>query len=82
MNYLQIARETLAVEEQALARLGQRLDTHFNEIVELILQCQGRLVIGGIGKSGLVGKKNGRHFCFYWNTQFFSYTRQKPSTVT
>lgn len=31
MNYLQIARETLAVEEQALARLGQRLDTHFNK---------------------------------------------------
>lgn len=52
MNYLQIARETLAVEEQALARLGRRLDTHFNEIVELILQCQGRLVIGGLGNRG------------------------------
>ncbi|MCL7791435.1 KpsF/GutQ family sugar-phosphate isomerase, partial [Pasteurella multocida] len=71
MNYLQIARETLAVEEQALARLGQRLDTHFNEIVELILQCQGRLVIGGIGKSGLVGKKMVATFASTGTPSFF-----------
>lgn len=81
MNYLQIARETLAVEEQALVRLGQRLDTHFNEIVELILQCQGRLVIGGIGKSGLVGKK-WSPLLLLLEHPVFSYTRQKPSTVT
>lgn len=71
MNYLQIARETLAVEEQALARLGRRLDTHFNEIVELILQCQGRLVIGGIGKSGLVGKKMVATFASTGTPSFF-----------
>ncbi|VEH67022.1 KpsF [Rodentibacter pneumotropicus] len=57
MNYLQIARDTLSVESLALTQLSQRLDENFNQIVELILACQGRLVIGGIGKSGLIGKK-------------------------
>ena len=57
MNYLQIARETLSVESQALAQLSQRLDDEFSQVVDLILACEGRLVIGGIGKSGLIGKK-------------------------
>ena len=49
MNYLQIARETLSVESQALAQLSQRLDDEFSQVVDLILACEGRLVIGGIG---------------------------------
>lgn len=57
MNYLQIARDTLSVESRALTQLSQRLDEDFNKVVELILACQGRVVIGGIGKSGLIGKK-------------------------
>lgn len=77
MNYLQIARETLSVESQALAQLSQRLDDEFSQVVDLILACEGRLVIGGIGKSGLIGKK-------WWQLlpqrvrQVFSFTRPKP----
>ena len=69
MNYLQIARETLSVESQALTQLSQRLDDEFSQVVDLILACEGRLVIGGIGKSGLIGK-NGGDFCLYRNTKF------------
>ena len=36
MNYLQIARETLSVESQALAQLSQRLDDEFSQVVDLI----------------------------------------------
>ncbi|MGC7589869.1 KpsF/GutQ family sugar isomerase [Bisgaard Taxon 46] len=71
MNYLQIARETLAVEEKALARLSKNLDNSFSDIVELILNCQGRLVIGGIGKSGLVGKKMVATFASTGTPSFF-----------
>ena len=70
MNYLQIARETLSVESQALAQLSQRLDDEFSQVVDLILACEGRLVIGGIGKSGLIGKKMVGDFCFYRNAKF------------
>ena len=80
MDYLQIARETLGVEEKALGQLSKKLDGTFTEVVDLILNCKGRLVIGGIGKSGLVGKK--------WSLpllppahRVFSYTRQKPFTA-
>ncbi|HDR1020859.1 TPA: KpsF/GutQ family sugar isomerase [Pasteurella multocida] len=71
MNYLQIARETLQVEEKALARLSKNLDNSFSDIVELILNCQGRLVIGGIGKSGLVGKKMVATFASTGTPSFF-----------
>ena len=71
MNYLQIARETLSVESQALAQLIQRLDDEFSKVVDLILACEGRLVIGGIGKSGLIGKKMVATFASTGTPSFF-----------
>lgn len=77
MNYLQIARETLSVESQALTQLSQRLDDEFSQVVDLILACEGRLVIGGIGKSGLIGKKWSR-LLLLQERQVSSFTRPKP----
>lgn len=57
MDYLQNARETLTIEQQALAKLSQCLDQRFNQVIQCILNCKGRLAIAGIGKSGLIGKK-------------------------
>ena len=71
MNYLQIARETLSVESQALKQLSQRLDDEFSQVVDLILACEGRLVIGGIGKSGLIGKKMVATFASTGTPSFF-----------
>ena len=71
MNYLQIARETLSVESHALAQLSQRLDDEFSQVVDLILACEGRLVIGGIGKSGLIGKKMVATFASTGTPSFF-----------
>ena len=71
MNYLQIARETLSVESQALTQLSQRLDDEFSQVVDLILACEGHLVIGGIGKSGLIGKKMVATFASTGTPSFF-----------
>ena len=71
MDYLQIARDTLRIEQAALGRTAERLDQNFAHIVEQILQCQGRLVIGGIGKSGLVGKKMVATFASTGTPSFF-----------
>ena len=57
MNYLQTAKETLDLYTQEIDRLKQRLSDEFNQAVELMLHCEGRVVVAGIGKSGLVGKK-------------------------
>lgn len=57
MNYLTSAKETLTRYAYEIERLNQRLDEEFNQAVEMILNCEGRVVVAGIGKSGLVGKK-------------------------
>lgn len=57
MNYLQTAKETLVLYTHEIDRLNQRLSDEFNQAVELMLHCEGRVVVAGIGKSGLVGKK-------------------------
>lgn len=51
------ARRTLKVEEQAIAALFERLDSHFDRACELILACQGRVVVTGMGKSGHIAGK-------------------------
>lgn len=57
MNYLASANETLSLYTQAINQLNQRLDGTFNQAIEMILNCEGRVVVTGIGKSGLVGQK-------------------------
>ncbi|WP_439236670.1 KpsF/GutQ family sugar isomerase [Lonepinella koalarum] len=57
MNHLHYARETINMAEQALDKLSQTLDNTFNQVVELILTCEGRIAISGVGKSGLIGQK-------------------------
>ena len=51
------AQKVLAVEAQAIERLIPRIDKHFIKAIELLLDCKGRVIVTGMGKSGLVGKK-------------------------
>jgi len=54
---LDLARETIAIEVEALQAMSKRLDQSFQCAVETILAARGRVVVIGIGKSGLVGQK-------------------------
>ena len=71
MNYLQTAKETLVLYTHAIDRLNQRLSDEFNQAVELMLHCEGRVVVAGIGKSGLVGKKMVATFASTGTPSFF-----------
>jgi len=51
------AREVLQIESGAVAALAERLGDGFVRAVQLIADCNGRLVITGMGKSGAVGRK-------------------------
>jgi arabinose-5-phosphate isomerase len=53
----EIARRVLRIEAQALNDLCGRLNGSFDRAVELLLGCDGRVVVTGMGKSGLIGKK-------------------------
>ena len=54
---LQLARETLDIEAQALMGLKSRLDSRFSQAVEMMLNVKGRVVVTGMGKSGHIGSK-------------------------
>ncbi len=54
---LQLARRTLEIEASAVSQLQDRLDQAFLDAVDLILQCTGRVVVSGMGKSGHIGGK-------------------------
>ncbi|MBL8539158.1 MAG: KpsF/GutQ family sugar-phosphate isomerase [Burkholderiales bacterium] len=54
---LELARQVLRVEAQAVAALIPRIDERFLAALDLILNCSGRVVVSGIGKSGHVARK-------------------------
>lgn len=54
---LKVARRVLEAEAEAVRELAERLDERFLRALDLLEACRGRVVVTGIGKSGLVGKK-------------------------
>ncbi len=54
---LELAREVVRIEAAAVAGLESRLGADFTKAVELLAGCKGKLVVSGVGKSGLIGQK-------------------------
>jgi arabinose-5-phosphate isomerase len=54
---LDVGRRVLAIEARAVQALVQRLDGGFSEAVDLLYRCKGKVVVSGMGKSGLIGQK-------------------------
>jgi len=71
MNYKTIAQETLNIEAQTLLSAAKNIDDVFDKAVEIILGCKGKLVISGVGKSGLIGAKMAATFASTGTPSFF-----------
>jgi len=56
-NYIESAKRSIAMERDAINSLIDRLTDDFSKACELILNCKGRVVITGMGKSGHIGNK-------------------------
>ncbi len=54
---LEIARDVVRAEAQAVAALESKLGLSFTQAVDTIAGCRGKLVVAGVGKSGLIGQK-------------------------
>src|SRR5471030_1766305 len=54
---LDLARQVLAIEAEAIQSLAARLGSTFLDAVALLLNCKGRVVVSGIGKSGHIARK-------------------------
>lgn len=71
MDFIQIARDVLATEAAELQNAADRIGNSWNEIVSLIEATSGKLVIMGVGKSGLVGSKMAATFASTGTPSFF-----------
>lgn len=57
MKLREYAQEAIRAEASAVSAMADRLDDNFDRAVQTILDCKGRVIVSGMGKSGLVGKK-------------------------
>ena len=71
MDLIQIAQNTLHIEADALYTAAKRLDKNFLDAISLILKTEGKLIITGVGKSGLVGAKMAATFASTGTSSFF-----------
>ncbi|MFQ6607673.1 MAG: SIS domain-containing protein [Fidelibacterota bacterium] len=54
---VQVGQEVIRIEAEAVARLKNRIDSQFDQAVEMIYDCNGRVIVSGMGKSGLISQK-------------------------
>lgn len=57
MDFVKISQKVFEQEINELCRVSNNIGTEINEIVELINDCKGKIVVTGIGKTGLIGRK-------------------------
>src|SRR5512140_834729 len=57
LTMLDRAKKVLRTEAEAILALIDRVDGGFERACDIILSCKGRVVVTGMGKSGLIGKK-------------------------
>ncbi|MDD5454500.1 MAG: KpsF/GutQ family sugar-phosphate isomerase [Candidatus Ratteibacteria bacterium] len=51
------AKRVLEIEAKAIKNLLKSVDDNFTQAIDLILSCKGRVIVTGVGKSGIIGKK-------------------------
>lgn len=71
INFQKSALETLRIEQQAIEVLATQVDERFDRACEILLQCSGRVVVTGMGKSGHIGRKMAATFASTGTPSFF-----------
>ena len=71
MDILEEAKRVLNVEAQSILDLIERIDENFSRAVEYLYHCKGKVVLMGMGKSGLVGRKISSTFASTGTPSFF-----------
>src|SRR5690606_10831757 len=57
VNILSLLKQAAQIEANAVAGLVDQIDQSFVDAVELMRKCEGKVIVSGVGKSGLVGRK-------------------------
>ena len=70
-RHMEKAKEVLQIESRVIADLTDRIDENFHRAVETILRISGKVIVLGMGKSGLVGRKLSATFSSTGTPSFF-----------
>jgi arabinose-5-phosphate isomerase len=70
-NFKQLAKQVIDIEQQAIAELEQFIDDGFELACQLMFNCQGRVIVIGMGKSGHIGGKIAATFASTGTPAFF-----------
>lgn len=71
LDYCELGRAVIDTEQRTIAALSERLDDNFSDACEILLHCQGRIVVTGMGKSGHIGNKIAATFASTGTPAFF-----------
>ena len=71
MDLIEIAQNTLDIEAKELLNNKNKINSNFIDAIELIYNTKGKLIITGVGKSGLVGAKMAATFASTGTSSFF-----------
>ena len=74
INFQKIARNVIETEIKSLKKLKSNINSSFNKAVEAILNCKkGKVIVSGVGKSGIIGKKISSTFASVGVSSFFKW---------
>ena len=71
MTYSERAKQIFAAEIAELQHLQESIDTTFDQVVEVLYACKGKVVIMGIGKTGIIGHKMAASFASTGTSSIF-----------
>ena len=72
INFTTTAKEVIETEIQSLKKLKKNISNSFNRAVQAIINCKkGKVIISGVGKSGIIGKKISSTFSSVGTPSFF-----------
>lgn len=70
-SIIESAQKVLNIEAEAITEISNRLDKSFEEAINILYNCRGRVVVTGMGKSGLIGRKISATFSSTGTPSFF-----------
>lgn len=71
MDELQLIEQAISVEAQAVQGLLGQIDSNYVAAIKLLQGCRGKVVVSGVGKSGIIGKKMAASFASTGTPAFF-----------
>ena len=70
-NYIKFAKDVINLEIAGLIKLKKSLNSSFNKAVNEIAKCNSKIILCGVGKSGLIANKIAATFSSDWNAHSF-----------